>query len=260
MNAMQADLGGEAGASSVPIDGVGSALRVDGGMVANDWLCQFLADILDVPVERPVVTETTALGAACLAGLEVGLYPSLEAVAAGWRRAPLRAHNGAERARPAVRRLARAVRRVRAADPACSGGRCRRRRFVAPGARGRSAEARRSYRRSTGNARCKLSCSGSTSAVGAGPNTTVLAAQTRPWCGQRPSCVMNPSMRCAGASCERSPMWIKMPGTRASNAKPSRTNTGASSRKRRVLGRSRAILGQGHDVRSIRAGPHSACI
>ncbi len=54
-------------------------------MVANDWLCQFLADILDVPVERPVVTETTALGAACLAGLEVGLYPSLEAVASGWR-------------------------------------------------------------------------------------------------------------------------------------------------------------------------------
>jgi glycerol kinase len=60
-------------------------LRVDGGMVANDWLCQFLADILDLPVERPVVTETTALGAACLAGLEVGLYPSLEAVASGWR-------------------------------------------------------------------------------------------------------------------------------------------------------------------------------
>ena len=66
-------------------DGGRSALRVDGGMVANDWLCQFLADILDLPVERPVVTETTALGAAYLAGLEVGLYPSLEAVASGWR-------------------------------------------------------------------------------------------------------------------------------------------------------------------------------
>jgi glycerol kinase len=85
MTAMQADLGDEAGASMTPIAGRPSALRVDGGMVANDWLCQFLADILDLPVERPVVTETTALGAACLAGLEVGLYPSLEAVASGWR-------------------------------------------------------------------------------------------------------------------------------------------------------------------------------
>ena len=60
-------------------------MRVDGGMVANDWLCQFLADILDRPVERPAVTETTALGAACLAGLAVGLYPSLDAVAGAWR-------------------------------------------------------------------------------------------------------------------------------------------------------------------------------
>jgi glycerol kinase len=118
MAAMQADLGGEAGASRAPIDGgVGSALRVDGGMVANNWVCQFLADILDVPVERPVVTETTALGAACLAGLEVGLYPSLEAVATGWRcgrrfepqLAP------AERARLYDGWL-RAVRRVRATD------------------------------------------------------------------------------------------------------------------------------------------------
>ena len=85
MRAMQADLGSEAGGKGMPADGGRSALRVDGGMVANDWLCQFLADILDVPVERPVVTETTALGAACLAGLEVGLYPSLEAVASAWR-------------------------------------------------------------------------------------------------------------------------------------------------------------------------------
>ena len=46
-----------------------AALRVDGGMVANNWLMQFLADVLDVVVERPVVTETTALGAAYLAGL-----------------------------------------------------------------------------------------------------------------------------------------------------------------------------------------------
>jgi glycerol kinase len=75
--AMDADL---AGSEVRP-----QAVRVDGGMVGNDWLCQFLADILDVPVERPAVTETTALGAACLAGLEVGLYPSLAALARGWQ-------------------------------------------------------------------------------------------------------------------------------------------------------------------------------
>ncbi len=59
-------------------------LRVDGGMSANDWLMQFLADILGIPVERPTVTETTALGAAALAALQAGLYGSLEDVAASW--------------------------------------------------------------------------------------------------------------------------------------------------------------------------------
>ncbi len=53
------------------------ALRVDGGMVVNDWVCQFLADILNLPVERPVVTETTALGSAYLAGLAEGVYGDL---------------------------------------------------------------------------------------------------------------------------------------------------------------------------------------
>ena len=62
-----------------------AALRVDGGMVGNDWLMQFLADTLDIPVERPAVTETTALGAACLAGLGAGLWSSMEALAAGWQ-------------------------------------------------------------------------------------------------------------------------------------------------------------------------------
>ena len=62
------------------------SLRVDGGMVANDWLMQFLADILDRPVERPVVSETTALGAAYLAGLATGFYPSLEVIAEHWQR------------------------------------------------------------------------------------------------------------------------------------------------------------------------------
>ncbi len=60
-------------------------LRVDGGMVANDWVCQYLADILNCPVERPKVVETTALGAACLAGLAVGLYPSMAFIAESWR-------------------------------------------------------------------------------------------------------------------------------------------------------------------------------
>ncbi|MEQ8178085.1 MAG: glycerol kinase GlpK [Amphiplicatus sp.] len=68
-------------------DGVApDALRVDGGMVANDWLMQLLADILDMPVERPVIMETTALGAAFLAGLQAGLYGSTDDVAAIWRR------------------------------------------------------------------------------------------------------------------------------------------------------------------------------
>jgi len=59
-------------------------LRVDGGMVANDFLMQFQADILGVPVVRPVVTETTALGAAYLAGLAVGYWQSEEEIARNW--------------------------------------------------------------------------------------------------------------------------------------------------------------------------------
>ncbi len=62
-----------------------SALRVDGGMVANDWLLQFLADILDCAVERPQVTETTALGAAYLAGLSSGVYDGLSGISSLWR-------------------------------------------------------------------------------------------------------------------------------------------------------------------------------
>ena len=62
------------------------ALRVDGGMARNDWVMQFLADILHLPVERPVVTETTALGAAYLAGLTAGIFSSTADVAARWRR------------------------------------------------------------------------------------------------------------------------------------------------------------------------------
>ncbi|MCI0599007.1 MAG: glycerol kinase GlpK, partial [Beijerinckiaceae bacterium] len=59
-------------------------LRVDGGMAANDWFCQFLADILAAPVERPALLEATAQGAAYLAGLTLGIYPDLTAITAAW--------------------------------------------------------------------------------------------------------------------------------------------------------------------------------
>ena len=59
-------------------------LRVDGGMVINNWLTQFLADACQLPVVRPEVTETTALGAAFLAGLGSGVYGSLDEIAALW--------------------------------------------------------------------------------------------------------------------------------------------------------------------------------
>ena len=72
--AMRADWGAAA-------EGV---LRVDGGMTASDWTMQFLADILDAPVDRPVVTETTALGAAYLAGLQAGLCPAPADFAGAW--------------------------------------------------------------------------------------------------------------------------------------------------------------------------------
>ncbi|WP_305092254.1 glycerol kinase GlpK [Prescottella sp. R16] len=61
-----------------------SALKVDGGMVVNDTLMQFQSDILDVPVTRPVVNETTALGAAYAAGLAVGFWESEDDIRANW--------------------------------------------------------------------------------------------------------------------------------------------------------------------------------
>ena len=60
-------------------------LRVDGGASMNDTLMQFQSDLLGVPVVRPEVTETTALGAAYLAGLAVGFWPSVDAIAGQWR-------------------------------------------------------------------------------------------------------------------------------------------------------------------------------
>jgi glycerol kinase len=73
--AMAADLGR-------PISG----LRVDGGMVENNWLMQFQADLLNMRVERPEVTETTALGAAYLAGLQAGVFSNLDDITQHWQR------------------------------------------------------------------------------------------------------------------------------------------------------------------------------
>jgi len=73
LSAMEADSGIEL-----------KTLRVDGGAVKNDFLMQFQSDILNVPVERPVINETTALGAAYLAGLAVGYWESQEEIASQW--------------------------------------------------------------------------------------------------------------------------------------------------------------------------------
>lgn len=67
------------------IDASAGRLRVDGGMVSNNWVMQFLADMLGVPVDRPTVLETTALGAAYLAGLQLGWYADLDEIAGLWR-------------------------------------------------------------------------------------------------------------------------------------------------------------------------------
>ncbi|MFN3687685.1 glycerol kinase GlpK [Salinarimonas sp.] len=77
LDAMRADWGTRAGGDTV--------LRVDGGMVASDWTMQRLADLLAAPVDRPQVKETTALGAAYLAGLAEGFYPEPAHFADHWR-------------------------------------------------------------------------------------------------------------------------------------------------------------------------------
>ncbi len=74
MEAMRADWPG----------GSGGVLRVDGGMTASAYTMQFLADIIGAPVDRPEVAETTALGAAWLAGMQAGLYPDSEGFARAW--------------------------------------------------------------------------------------------------------------------------------------------------------------------------------
>ena len=64
-----------------------SALRVDGGMTPNNLLMQFLADVLDVPVMRPIVAETVSLGAAYSAGLAVGFWPDMDSLGKNWHKA-----------------------------------------------------------------------------------------------------------------------------------------------------------------------------
>ena len=75
LEAMQADWARE---------GAQPSLRVDGGMAANDYAMQFLSDIIGAPVDRPQVLETTALGAAWLAGMRAGVWPGIEEFSKGW--------------------------------------------------------------------------------------------------------------------------------------------------------------------------------
>ncbi|KPP83493.1 MAG: glycerol kinase [Rhodobacteraceae bacterium HLUCCO07] len=78
LEAMRADWAAESGRGDV------ATLRVDGGMSASDWTMQFLSDIIGAPVDRPEGVETTALGAAWLAGMRAGLYPPMAEFARGW--------------------------------------------------------------------------------------------------------------------------------------------------------------------------------
>ena len=77
MEAMKGDMGERAQSGG---------LRVDGGMTASDWTMQFLSDIIGAPVDRPEVLESTATGAAWLAGMRAGVYPSMEDFAKSWAR------------------------------------------------------------------------------------------------------------------------------------------------------------------------------
>lgn len=78
LEAMQADWQSDDADAAAPV------LRVDGGMSASDWAMQFLSDIIDAPVDRPEVLETTAVGAAWLAGMRAGIYPDQAGFAETW--------------------------------------------------------------------------------------------------------------------------------------------------------------------------------
>jgi len=101
--------------SAMRADGAAlTTVRVDGGMVNNNWVCQFLADVLDVGVQRPEQTETTALGAAYLAGLQLGVYQSTDDLVNNWRQESAFTSNMDETRRFALtERWADAIRRTR---------------------------------------------------------------------------------------------------------------------------------------------------
>ena len=94
-----------------------NVLRVDGGMTASDWTMQRLADLLDAPVDRPVIAETTALGAAYLAGLSAGVYPEPSKFADNWRlERRFKPNMSATTREKKLKGWARAVRGVLASD------------------------------------------------------------------------------------------------------------------------------------------------
>ena len=94
-----------------------NVLRVDGGMTASDWTMQRLADLLDAPVDRPVIAETTALGAAYLAGLSAGVYPEPARFADNWRlERRFKPNMSATTREKKLKGWARAVRGVLASD------------------------------------------------------------------------------------------------------------------------------------------------
>lgn len=95
-----------------------TVLRVDGGMTASDWTMQRLADLLDAPVDRPMIQETTALGAGYLAGLGAGVYPEPARFADNWRLEHRFKPNMSEATRTRkLRGWAQAVKGVLASDP-----------------------------------------------------------------------------------------------------------------------------------------------
>jgi glycerol kinase len=106
--------------SANAMSGAKAVLRVDGGMVASDWTMQFLADILDAPVDRPTIGETTALGAAWLAAHKAGVWPDAQGFGRLWKldRGFKPAMAGAER----ERKYAGWKRAVRAVLGHASGG------------------------------------------------------------------------------------------------------------------------------------------
>ena len=93
-------------ASGAPLD----VLRVDGGAAANHWMLQFQSDVLSVPVERPDIVETTAMGAGALAGIAAGVWPTADAFLAARTYQRFVPGEGALPAQHALRGWHRAVR------------------------------------------------------------------------------------------------------------------------------------------------------